>query len=357
MYLNPWHILVIALAGWMNREQSDVVEYVKEENRVLRELLGNKRPRLNDDQRRRLAAKGKVLGRKILSTCCRIVTPDTILRWHRKLIATKYDGSANRGPGRPRVLDRIRGLVVRMACENRTWGYERIQGALANLGHHICETTVKRVLKDHGIEPAPERSKKSTWNEFIGSHWDSLAAADFFTVEVWTPFGLVRHMVFFVIELSTRRVTIAGVAPDPNGSWMNQVARNLTDCFDGFLVGKRYLIHDRDPLYTAQFVETLAAASVCCVKLPAKSPNLNAYAERWVRSIKSECLDRMIFFGGKHLRCVVNEYVAHYHAERNHQGIGNRLIEGMAEGAENTGPVVSRTRVGGMLKYYHRVAA
>ena len=244
-----------------------------------------------------------------------------------------------------------------MASENRTCGYERIRGALANVGHQLCKTTVKRIFKDHGIRSAPDRSKNSTWNEFIRNHWDSLAAADFFTVAVWTPFGLVRHVVFFVIELSTRRVEIAGIAPDPNGSWMAQVARNLTDCFDGFLFGKRYLIHDRDPLYTAQFRNTLAATGVRCVKLPPRSPNLNAYAERFVRSIKSECLNRMIFFSGKHLRYVVNEYVEHYHAERNHQGIGNRLIEERHEGAQNTGPVVSRTRVGGMLRYYHRAAA
>jgi transposase InsO family protein len=140
---------------------------------------------------------------------------------------------------------------------------------------------------------------------------------------------------------------------------MVQVARNLTDSLDGFLTEKRYLIHDRDPLYTAQFTCTLAAAAagVRCVKLPPRSPNLNAYAERFVRSIKYECLNRMIFFGGRHLRYVINEYVEHYHAERNHQGIGNRLIEGGHDGAEIAGPVVSRTRVGGMLKYYHRVAA
>ena len=215
---------------------------------------------------------------------------------------------------------------------------------------------MKRILKAQGIEPAPERSKKSTWNEFLRNHWDSLAAADFFTVEVWTPFGLVRHAVFFVMELSTRRVEIAGIAPDPSGSWMAQVARNLTDCFDGFLLGKQYLIHDRDPLYTAQFTKTLASVGVRCVKLPPKSPNLNAFAERFVRSIKSECLNRMIFFGGKHLRCVVKEYVEHYHAERNHQGIGNRLIEERDEAAKATGHIVSRTRVGGMLKYYHRAA-
>ncbi len=341
----------------MNREQSVVIDYIKEENRVLRELLGKKRLRLNNDQRRRLAAQGKTLGRRLLSTCCSIVTPDTILRWHRQLIAKKYDGSANRKPGRPRIIDSIRRLAHRMAKENRTGGYRRIQGALANLDFSICATTIKRILREAGIEPAPERSKKSTWNEFIRNHWDSLAACDFFTVEVWTPFGLVRYAVFFVIDLSTRRVEIAGVAPDPYGSWMVQVARNLTDGLDEFLNEKRYLIHDRDPLYTAQFTSTLAAAGVCCVKLPPRSPNLNAYAERFVRSIKSECLNRMIFFGGRHLRYVINEYVEHYHSERNHQGIGNRLIEERHDGAETAGPVVSRKRVGGMLKYYHRAAA
>ena len=229
MHLHPWHILVIAMAGWMNREQTAVVEYLREENRILRELLGKKRPRLNDDQRRRLAAKGKALGRKLLATCCCIVTPDTMLRWHRKLIAKKYDGSASRGPGRPRIAGRIGSLAVRMASENRTWGYKRIQGALANLSYYVCKETVKRILKREGIAPAPERSRKTTWNEFIRVHWDSLAAADFFTVEVWTPFGLVRHMVFFIIELQTRRVQIAGLAPDPNGPWMSQVTRNRTN--------------------------------------------------------------------------------------------------------------------------------
>lgn len=170
MDFNPWNIILISIAGWLNREQGAVIEYLKEENRVLRELLGNKRPRLNDDQRRRLAINGKTLGRKFLSTVCSIVTPDTILRWHRKLIAKKYDGSAHRGLGRPRVLGLIQRLVVQMAHENRTWGYERIQGALTNLSYNICETTVKRILKDHGIEPAPERSKKTTWNEFINAH-------------------------------------------------------------------------------------------------------------------------------------------------------------------------------------------
>ncbi len=356
MSLYPWQLFLIAIAAWMNREQGDVIEYLKEENRVLRDLLGEKRPRLNDDQRRRLAVKGKTLGRKLLASCCCIVTPDTILRWHRKLIAQKYDGSENRKRGRPLVMAAIRRLVVRMAMENRTWGYERIQGALANVGHTVCETTIKRILTAHGIEPAPERSKRTTWNEFIRHHWDSLAACDFFTVEVWTPFGLVRYAVFFVVELSTRRVEIAGIAANPNGAWMVQAARQLTDCFTGFLTGNSHLIHDRDPLYTDMFTRTLADAGVNCVRLPPKRPNLNAFAERFVRSIKSESLDRMIIFGERHLRHVVDEFMAHYHEERNHQGIENQLIDKPPDETTNVGPIETLERLGGMLKFYHRAA-
>ncbi len=356
MSLYPWQLFLIAIAAWMNREQGDVIEYLKEENRVLRDLLGEKRPRLNDDQRRRLAVKGKTLGRKLLASCCCIVTPDTILRWHRKLIAQKYDGRENRKRGRPQVMAAIRQLVVRMGMENRTWGYERIQGALANVGHTVCETTIKRILTAHGIEPAPERSKRTTWNEFIRHHWDSLAACDFFTVEVWTPFGLVRYAVFFVVELSTRRVEIAGIAANPNGAWMVQAARQLTDCFTGFLTGNSHLIHDRDPLYTDMFTRTLADGGVNCVRLPPKSPNLNAFAERFVRSIKSESLDRMIIFGERHLRHVVDEFMAHYHEERNHQGIENQLIDKPPNETTNVAPIETLERLGGMLKFYHRAA-
>ncbi len=245
-----------------------------------------------------------------------------------------------------------------MATENRSWGYRRIQGALSNLGHDVSESTARRILKDHGIEPAPERSRKTTWNEFLRTHWDSLAAADFFTVEVWSSSGLVRYAVFFVIELSSRRVEIAGIAPNPNGLWMVQVARNLTDGIDGFLRDKRYLIHDRDPLYTAEFRSTLKSADVRSLKLPAKSPNLNANAERFVRSIKSECLDRMIFFGVKHLRVAISQFIEHYHRERNHQGIGNALIEHPPASPSNSvATVACRSRLGGLLKFYHRAVA
>ena len=182
-------------------------------------------------------------------------------------------------------------------------------------------------------------------------------AADFFTVEVWTAKGLQRFIVLFFIELSTRRVEIGGISAAANGLWMNQIARNLTDSVDGLLTGKRYLIHDRDPLFTDEFLRTLKDVGVESVKLPPRSPNLNAHAERFVRSIKESCLERLILFGESSLRTAVQNFVAHYHTERNHQGLGNRLILPDPAHVGSTGIVQCRERLGGMLNYYYRAAA
>jgi transposase InsO family protein len=206
------------------------------------------------------------------------------------------------------------------------------------------------------MEPAPERSRKTTWKEFLSRHWEMIVAADFFTVEVWTRRGLQRFLVLFFIELSSRRVEVAGVAPQANGLWMSQIARDLTDPVDGLFLGKRYLIHDRDPVFTAEFLNMLAEVGIGSVKLPQQSPNLNAYAERFVRTIKESCLDKMILFGERSLRRVIREFMAHYHWERNHQGLGNRLITPEAGQSENRGPIQRRQRLGGMLNYYYRAA-
>jgi putative transposase len=307
-------------------------------------------------QRRSLAAKAKLLGRRLLAKVATIATPETLLNWHRKLIAHKYDGSARRSPGRPATGKDLEALVVRMAMENRDWGYLRIRGVLANLGHELARSTIASILKRNAIEPAPERLRRTTWKEFLTGHWNLLAAADFFTVEVWTRKGLQRFLVLFFIELSTRRVHIAGISARANGLWMNQIARNLTDAEDGLLKGKRYLIHDRDPLFTEEFLATLTETGVESVRLPPRSPNLNSYAERFVRSIKESCLERMILFGEGALRTAVREFVAHYHTERNHQGIGNILIVPDRYSASRSGPVRSRSRLGGMLNYYDRAA-
>jgi putative transposase len=274
--LDPFRFVLISLSGWMNQRQFYVIDYLREENRVLREQLGDRRLRLNDDQRRRLAAKGKALGRKLLAEVVTIVTPDTLLAWYRKLIAQKYDGAPKRAPGRPRTIGETEALVVRMAEENRDWGYRRIQGALSNLGHDFARSTIAEILRRHGIEPAPERKRKTTWKEFLRRHWKLIAAADFFTVEVWTRRGLERFVVLFFIELSTRKVEVAGMASSTNGLWMSQIGRNLTDSADGILAGKRYLIHDRDPLFTIEFLNMMRESGVRSVTLPPRSPNLNA---------------------------------------------------------------------------------
>src|SRR6516162_2451238 len=191
--LDPFRLLLISLAGWLNQQQQDVIDYLQEENRVLREQLGGKRVRFSDDQRRRLAVRAKKLGWRVLNDLTTIVTPSTLLAWHRRLIASKYDGSKQRGPGRPRTANEIQQLVVRMATENRDWGYRRIQGALANLGHEVARGTIANLLKGHGLEPGGERERKTTWKEFLGRHREVMVAADFFTL-AWTRQGLTRFL-------------------------------------------------------------------------------------------------------------------------------------------------------------------
>jgi len=351
------HFLLLTVAGWMNRRQLAAIEYLQEENRVLLEQLGGRCPRLTNAQRKRLALKGKVLGRRGLGEFACIVRPDTILAWYRKLVAAKYDGSTKRARAEVSKRDAVRELVLRFARENPTWGYTRIVGALHNVGHEIGRNTVKRILQAAGVPPAPERSKGMSWSAFLRIHWDAIAAADFFTVEALTLHGLVRYHVFFVIELKTRLVHIAGIAHEPGEPWMLQIARNLLDAVDGALLGRTHLIVDRDPLYTARFRGMLEQAGVVPVRLPAKSPNLNAYAERFVRSARRECLSRLVPLGEGHLRRVVYEFVAHYNAERNHQGLGNRLLSTPLSPANDNGSVRRKTRLAGLLSYYHREAA
>jgi hypothetical protein len=192
--VNHLQFFLLCLAGWVNRNQQNAVEYLLEEVKVLKEQLG-KKPRFNDDQRRRLAVKAKKLGLAGLRQLAAIATPRTLLAWHQRLVARKYDGSGKRSPGRPPTLREVRDLILRMAVQNRTWGYTRIQGAIQNLGHEIGRGTIAKVLKAAGVDPAPDRQKRTTWKEFLRAHWEVLAAADFFTVEVWTAQGLVHRFI------------------------------------------------------------------------------------------------------------------------------------------------------------------
>ena len=350
---------MVALAGWMNRQQQEVIEYLRTENRILREKLGHKRIILNDTQRRRLATAAVKLGRDLLRQFGTLFSPETLLAWHRKLVARKYDGSDRRGKRGPAPTKQrmIRDLVLRMAQENPGWGYGHIHGELMALGYDIHWQTVRRVMIDLGLLDDPDPERKTSWSTFLRSHWESISACDFFSIEAWSLRGLTRYMVFFVIDLASRRVEIAGIHVDPCETQMLQWARNLTDAEDGFLKDKRVLIHDRDPLFTKKFRETLRAAGVRSLKLPKRSPNLNAYAESFVFSIKRECLNKMILFGERHVRHVIEQYAEHYNTERPHQGIGNRRIGKVDESPPRDGPVQCRQRLGGLLRSYFREAA
>ena len=196
-----------------------------------------------------------------------------------------------------------------MAKENPSWGYDRIQGALANLGLHISDTTVGNILSENGIEPAPDRRRHTTWKTFLQAHWDVLGAIDFTTVEVWTKRGLVTYYLLFVMQVASRRVDFAGTTINPNEAWMKQIGRNLTDPFDGFLLGTRYLLMDRDTKHCEAFREMLEQEGIRCFRLPPRSSNLTPHIERFMRSIKQECLRRMIFFGEESLRRAIHAYL------------------------------------------------
>ncbi|MAT16027.1 MAG: hypothetical protein CMJ46_12245 [Planctomyces sp.] len=303
--------LVYALAGWLNHEQQRVVEYLQEVNRELRETPVKRRTLPIDDQRRRLAVKGKVCGRKLVEEIETVFTPDTILRWHRELIARKWDfSSKEQRVGRPRIRQEIVEHILRIVKENPTWGADRIQGALANVGFHITDTMVRKILKVNGIEPVPDRPASMSWQTFLKANWEAIFGVDFTMVEVWTKTGLTTFYVMVVMEMKTRRVDIAGITANPNSLWMTQVARDLSGD-DGFLERASHLILDRDTFFQPLRSFLKDQTDIQPVLLPPKRPNMNAYFERFMRSLKSECLDKMILFGRHSLERALRDYVAH----------------------------------------------
>jgi putative transposase len=347
-----FQFVLAALCGWRQREHEDTIAFLREENRLLKARLEGRRLRFDDHERQRLAELGHRLGRALLCRVATLVTPDTILRWHRELVARKWTYTGARGR-RTGLQARIRALVVRMATENPTWGYTRIQGALKNVGHQVGRSTIARMLKAAGVPPG--RQRPMTWRTFVRTHWPALVAADFFTTEVWTARGLVTYYTACVIELQSRRVRVLGSTPSPDGDFVVQAVRGLVGEADDVLREGGILICDRDPKWTHAMEEVLSTVGVRVIRTPASAPNCNAHAERFVRSIKEECLNRVVPLGEWHLRRLVREFVAHYHFERNHQGIGNALID-CPRAPLAVGSIRRRQRLGGLLSYYYRAA-
>jgi hypothetical protein len=352
-------VLIAMIAGWIHRHQQHVITSLKAENQVLKAQLPQQRRRLTDTERRRLAALAHPLGRQQRKDTATLATPHTLMRWYQRLIANKFDGSRRRkAPGRPRVDEESEPHAIRMATTNPTWGYRRIQGALAHIGHHIDTIFVRNMVRRHHIDPPPKRRQGGMrGSPFLTLPWGVLAATDFFPVAVATWHGLVTSYGLVVMELSTRRVEIAGITPHPHAACMPQGARPLTEHCDGLLLGKHELIHDRESTCTDACDARLNASGGEPVVLPPPSPNFNAPCARFVRSLKEEGVGRMLFMGEASLRYTLTQYWAHDHAERHHQGLNNQLIVPEPEVSKQTGQVVRRERLGGLRSYYDREAA
>jgi len=315
-----WARMMAYVTGMVNQELLLRNEYLVAENRILRGQIKG-RLLLSEGEKATLAEIAHRLGRVALQEVAATANPDTILGWYRKLIANKFDGSRfRRRAGRPRIDKETECLMVQMVKENPSWGYDRIAGALKNLGQKVSAQTVGNILRRHGLSAAPKRKQVICWKDFIRAHMEVLVGTDFFTVEVLTLKGLITYYVLFFIHLGSRRVGLAGMTPYPDQEWMEQQARNATMEGWGFLRGCRYLLHDRDTKFCASFRKLIESGSVETIRLPARSPNLNSYAERWVRSVKEECLSRLILLGESSLRRALQQYIVYYHQERNHQG-------------------------------------
>ena len=349
-----WARMLAYITGTVDQELLLRNEYLAVENRILRAKIKG-RLLLSDSEKSTLAEIAHRLGRKALADVAAVAKPETLLRWYRELIARKFDGSRFRtSVGRPLVDQEIERLVVRMARENPSWGYDRIVGAMANLDHKVSDQTVGNILRRHDIPPSPKRKQTMSWKDFIRAHMAVMVGTDFFTVEVLTLKGLRTFYVLFFLHLESRRICLAGVTRHPDEEWMEQMARNVTMEGTGFLTNCRYLLHDRDSKYCASFRELIAAEKVKALALPPKSPNLNAFAERWVRSVKEECLSKLILFGERSLKRALHHYEMHYHQERNHQGKGNLLLFPLPTRtgvSRKHGKLRCQQRLGG-LKYY-----
>ena len=320
-----WARLLICLTASVN------VELVIQ-NQMLRvqidelQRLTRGRPRYSVPFKIQMARLGQMLTPVGLAAACVVVQPSTVLGWYRQWVKRKHDHSDKRQPGRRPIRAELEQRIVQFALENPRWGPKRIVGMLNHLGVKVCTQTVVNVLNRHGVRPGPGKGCGMTWNEFISVHKDLIVATDFFTAEVMTFRGLVTYYVLFFIDLNTRVVKIAGITQHPNEMWMAQVARNLTMDDEPLFAGKKYLIHDGDTKFCGQFKRILRDAGIKCKKILPYCPDMNAYAERWIRSIRSECLDHLILLGEGSLRRAVSQYVAHYNAERPHQGMYNQVL-------------------------------
>ena len=349
----------------MCRELTLQNEYLKSENRILKSKL-KKRISFTDEERRTLVDAALAMGKDLMKDIVTIVKPETILAWQRRLERQKWDYSdrRKRNPGRPRIPANIEEIVCKMAREN-TWGYKRIQGELKKLGIEISNTSVANILRRNDLPPSPER-KGLTWRDFLARHEEVFLCTDLFTKEVWTLRGLRTTFVSFVIHLQTRKVLLSQATFSPNSNWLKQQIRHLSWECEEQGVMPRFFLHDNDACFTVDFNLLLETFDVEAIRTPYKAPNVNAHAERYVLSVKNECLNHLLIFGLNRLQHVLDCYTLYFNKHRPNQGIDNRIpAEYNKTGKRQSGNKILNVTVsniarkeflGGLLKSYRRAA-
>jgi putative transposase len=348
LYIVLRAVLRLVLAGGQRDREIEIL-VLRQQVRVLQRKAG--RPKLRRRDRLFLAAAARLLPRERWSSF--IVTPATLLRWHRELVKHKWTYRRRR-IGRPPLDPKIGRLIVRMAKENPRWGYVRIQGELRKLGIRVGASSIKRLLAREGLGPAPRRGP--SWGEFLRSQAEGIWACDFFTVE--TAFLKTLYVLFF-IEIGSRRLHVTTATANPNGTFVTQQARNLSFTLDERAEPVRFLIHDRDAKFSGPFDEVLRSEGIRVIRTPVRSPKANAFAERAVKTLRHEVLDWTLILGCRHLDRVLASYVRHYNAERPHRGIDLRAPEkhNHVEPVEIVPKIKRRELLGGLIHEYYPVAA
>src|SRR5579859_1499873 len=331
------------------RLQAEVLA-LRHQLRILERQIA--RPKWHTPDRLLLAALSRLVPR-LTWTAALLPSPQTLLRWHRELVRRKWAAFHRRPPRRRRGLDpEIQDLILRLARENPRWGYRRIQGEVFKLGHHCSHLAIRSLLRRNRIPPAPRRSRV-TWRQFVRSHADAILAVDFFTVDTaW----LGQLYVLFFIEVGSRRVHLAGVTAHPTGEWVAQQARNLVWHLQDQAIRIQFLLHDRDAKFCRAFDEVFRAEATEVIRLPYRAPRANAFAERWVGTVRRELLDHLIIFGARHLEAVLQQFIDHYHHARPHRGLGLRPPSAPSQGLSPTGPVIRTDLLGGLIHEYRRAA-
>jgi hypothetical protein len=351
MLFSLFYLVVRRLVGSGTRsdDSRDIEILLRHQLRVLRRQV--KRPRLRHSDRALLAAASRAMPRRQWSSL--VVKPETLLRWHRELVRRKWTFRKKRSTGRPRLNPEIVASILRLARENPRWGYQRIRGELVKLGTRVSGTTIRAILLGHGLSPAPRRASP-TWTEFLRSQAQGILACDFFTVETLT---LKTPYVLFFIELSTRKVHVVGATARPDSAWVTQQARNLA--IEGHLEHARVLLHDWDAKFSGPFDEVFRPEEVRVIRTPIRAPRANAFAERFVRTVSSECLDHILIYRRRHLERVLRTYVDHYMGERPHRGLDLATPRGVStpEARDSERKRIERRDVlGGLIHEYRRAA-